>query len=59
MTNWSLVAQARGLEIPADQMERISATLDALEVAFCPLTSQLDPGVETAMTYVPPPEEPE
>jgi hypothetical protein len=59
MKNWSLMAQAQGLEIPEDQLRRISTTLDALEAAFRPLTSQLNPGVETAVTYVPPVEKPE
>jgi len=57
MTNWSLLAQAYGLEIPSEQMDRISTTLDSLEAVFRPLVSQLNPGVETAVTYVPPLEE--
>lgn len=59
MKNWSLMVQAQGLEIPEDQLKRISTTLDALEAAFRPLTQQLQPGVDSAVTYVPPVEKPE
>ena len=54
MTNWSLIAEALHLGIPAEQLAAISPTLNALESAFRPLVRQLDPSVATAITYVPP-----
>jgi hypothetical protein len=59
MKDWSLVAQAMGLEIPDEEFERISAALDKLEAAFRPLVAQLHPGVDEAVTYIAPAEKSE
>ena len=53
------MAQAMGLEIPADELARISATLDALETAFRPLVRKLDPSVDLAATWLAPAEHPQ
>jgi len=53
------MAQAMGLEIPADELARLSSTLDALEAAFRPLAGKLDPSVDLAATWLPPAENPQ
>lgn len=37
MIKWLAIAQARQLGIPDEQIEKIAASLDGLEVAFRPL----------------------
>lgn len=59
MKDWSLLARAMGLQIPAEEMERISKALDSLEAVFRPLAAQLHPGVDGAVTYIAPLEKPE
>jgi len=34
MKDWKRLAEASGLDIPADQLERVSAALEPLEAAF-------------------------
>jgi hypothetical protein len=41
MTDWKAIAEARGLDIPPEQIAKIAPTLDALEEAFQPLLAQL------------------
>jgi hypothetical protein len=41
MTDWNAIAQARSLDIPADEIEAIAPVLDALENAVRPLLAQL------------------
>lgn len=41
MTDWTALAVARNLDIPAEDMAKIAPILDALEAAFRPLTRQL------------------
>ncbi len=53
MTDWKRIAQARGLNIPAEDLERTLAPLIALEQAFRPLTACLRPEDEPAAVYRP------
>ena len=46
MPDWKALAQARGLAIPAPDLERITAPLDALEETFRPLVHTLTPDQE-------------
>jgi hypothetical protein len=46
MTDWKALAQARGLNLPDKELDRISAPLAALEAAFRPLVAGLTPGQE-------------
>jgi hypothetical protein len=50
MTDWNGLARARGLNIPADAVERIAPSLQALEDAFRPLPAKLPHSVEPAVT---------
>ena len=49
MSDWNAISQAAGLDIPADAMERIAPTLDALHASFRPLLAKiphtLDPAI--------------
>jgi len=49
MTDWTAIAQARGLNIPDDAVERIAPALTALEDAFRPLRKKLSNSVEPAV----------
>ena len=53
MKNWSDIAAASGLGIPADQAQRIAAPLDALEAAFRPLARGLSFADEPAAVFDP------
>jgi hypothetical protein len=44
--NWKDIAQAHGLNLPAQDLDRITRPLDALEQTFRPLVSTLSPGDE-------------
>ena len=37
MPNWKLLAQARGIDLPAEDLERLIPVLDSLDAAFAPL----------------------
>ncbi|HVW86845.1 MAG TPA: hypothetical protein VHB50_19300 [Bryobacteraceae bacterium] len=50
MTDWVALARARGLDIPADGVERIAPSLGALETDFRPLLAKLDFSIEPAIT---------
>ena len=51
MKNWQKIAEARGLDIPAADLERIAPALDAMEAAFRPLTKNIPDDVEPAITF--------
>ena len=49
--DWKAIAKARGLEIPAADLELIAPRLDALEQAFRPLARALTPDQEPAPAF--------
>ena len=49
MTNWTALAQARGLDIPEADVERIKVSLESLEHSFRPLLSKLPFTLEPAV----------
>jgi len=49
--DWRALAQARGLEIPAAELDRIAPALDALEQAFRPLAERLPPELEPSFLF--------
>ncbi len=51
--DWTSIAAASGLGIPAPEMERAAAALDALEAAFRPLAESLAPEVDPAPVFRP------
>jgi hypothetical protein len=51
MTDWGAIAKARGIEIPAQDLDRIAPPLDALEQAFRPLVKDLPPDLEPAVEF--------
>ena len=51
MTDWKALAAARCPDIPADAVARITPGLEALEATFRPLTAQLTPDDESAVTF--------
>ena len=51
MKNWSALAAASGLDIPAADLERIGKPLDGLEQAFRPLADGLTFGDEPAVLF--------
>ena len=51
MTDWKTLAAARCPDIPPDAAARIAPSLEALENAFRPLTEQLTPEIEPAVTF--------
>jgi hypothetical protein len=46
MTNWTAIAQAHGLPLSADELDRVVRPLAALEKTFRPLASRLMPDQE-------------
>ncbi len=53
MKDWRVIARGSGLDIPAGDLDRIIAPLDALEETFRPLARDLPPETEPA-TGLPP-----
>jgi hypothetical protein len=49
MTNWTALAQARALDIPAADMENIRPSLEGLEQSFRPLLAKLPFTLEPAI----------
>jgi hypothetical protein len=49
MTQWTAIAQARGLDIPPAAVEAITPSLEGLEQAFRPLTAKLPFTLEPAI----------
>ena len=56
MTDWKLLAEAQNLDIPADELPRVTAPLGALEAAFRPLIVDLPTDLEPAVVFDPSPE---
>ena len=50
MTDWTALARARGLDIPAEAVEQIAPSLEALEANFRPLLQKLEFTTEPAIT---------
>lgn len=50
MKDWKAIAQARGVSIPAPEIQRTLAPLDTLEEAFRPLVKHLTPDQEPLPT---------
>jgi len=51
MHNWKLIAQARGLAVSPEEMERLAGVLDALEAAWAPLRELAPHETEPAVAY--------
>jgi hypothetical protein len=51
MHNWKLLAQARGIDVPAEEMDRLTGVLDALEAAWAPLREMAPHETEPAIAY--------
>lgn len=49
--DWKAIAKARGLDIPAADLELIGLRLDALEEAFRPLARALTPDQEPSPAF--------
>ena len=48
MTDWKAIAKARGIEIPANDLDRTVAPLDELAQIFRSLVPDLSPDIEPA-----------
>ena len=46
MRDWANIAKAQGLDLPAQEADRIAQALEALELTFQPLTKDLPPELE-------------
>ena len=57
MTDWKTLAAGRGLSIPDQELERMSAVLAGLEAAFRPLVKTIPPETEPAPVFACAPEE--
>jgi len=53
MTDWMALARARGLDIPAEQVERLAGPLEALARDFAPLKAKIPFELEPAITLSP------
>jgi hypothetical protein len=53
MTDWNLLAQAHGLDIPPGELSRLAASLDALEAALHALTANLPADLEPSVVFDP------
>jgi hypothetical protein len=51
MPNWKQIAQARGIEVSAEEMDRLTVVLDALEAAWAPLRELAPHETEPAIAY--------
>jgi hypothetical protein len=51
MHNWKLLAQARGIDVPAEEMDRLTGVLEALEAAWAPLRQMAPHETEPAIVY--------
>jgi hypothetical protein len=54
--DWNAIATARGIDIPADAMKRITPSMNALEAAFRPLLAKIPFDVEPAYVLMIEPE---
>jgi hypothetical protein len=50
-TDWKAMAHARGLDIPAPDLESVAQRLEALEEAVHPLALTLTPDQEPALSF--------
>ena len=48
MKDWKKLAQTSGLDIPADEIDRVIGPLQSLEETFRPLVKDLPPELEPA-----------
>jgi len=48
MRDWKAAARARGIDIPASELERTIAPLGEMELIFRSLVDALEPGMEPA-----------
>ncbi|HTS26262.1 MAG TPA: hypothetical protein VMH81_10345 [Bryobacteraceae bacterium] len=48
MKDWKSIARAGGLDVPAEELDRIVGPLAALEESFQPLVKDLPPDLEPA-----------
>ncbi len=51
MKDWTLLARAGGLDIPAADLAKTASTLEALDAAFRPLASDLTPEMEPCAVF--------
>lgn len=51
MKDWTALAKASGLDIPAKDVAKNSTPLDSLEGVFRPLAKSLTPEMEPAATF--------
>ena len=51
MKDWTAIAKASGLDIPAKDVARHSQPLDTLDEAFRPLAKSLTPDMEPAAIF--------
>ena len=51
MKDWSAIAQAAGLDIPAKDISRHAQPLNSLEETFRPLAKALTPDMEPAFSF--------
>ena len=49
--DWTVIAKAAGLNIPAEELARIAAPLEALEETLRPLVKDLPPELEPAVEF--------
>lgn len=52
MTDWPALAHALDLDIPEDQLRRITPVLEDLETSFRPLVAQLSADAEPAVVFL-------
>ena len=57
MKDWKLLARAQDLDIPEDELARVSQALDGLEEAFAPLRGLVPFDTEPAIIFQQPVEE--
>jgi len=53
MKDWKAIAAASGLNIPAEDLERILPPLDRLETDFRPLVKSIPHEIEAALIFRP------
>lgn len=53
MTDYRAIARARGLNLPEDQLVRITGPLEILEAVFRPLAADLPASLEPAIGIYP------
>jgi hypothetical protein len=51
MTDWTSIAKAAGLDIPAKDLTRVAQALNSLDEVFRPLAKSLTPEMEPAVSF--------